>query len=118
MREFLFQLFDQENEPMPIVLIDQDSDPNATIVEVSFGDRLGALIDTVSFAVPLSYSFWKFTNCVTRFHVSHSPYAFYEVNLTLYCTMQMLNNLLILDIGFGLIIEFIQSRNPFTISTL
>ncbi|XP_022133997.1 ACT domain-containing protein ACR12 [Momordica charantia] len=40
-------VFDQENEPMPIVLIDQDSDSSATIVEVSFGDRLGALIDTM-----------------------------------------------------------------------
>ena len=59
MIEFLFQLFDQENVPMPIVHIDQDSDPSATIVEVSFGDRLGALIDTVIFAVPLSYAFWK-----------------------------------------------------------
>lgn len=34
---------------MPIVLIDQDSDPDATIVQLSFGDRLGALIDTVNF---------------------------------------------------------------------
>lgn len=33
--------------PMPSVLIDQDSDPDATIVEVTFGDRLGALLDTV-----------------------------------------------------------------------
>ncbi|PKA65754.1 hypothetical protein AXF42_Ash013169 [Apostasia shenzhenica] len=33
--------------PMPIVMIDQDSDPNATIVQLSFGDRLGALIDTM-----------------------------------------------------------------------
>ncbi|KAD4584024.1 hypothetical protein E3N88_21625 [Mikania micrantha] len=33
--------------PTPIVLIDQDSDPSATIVQVSFGDRLGALIDTM-----------------------------------------------------------------------
>ncbi|KAL3520887.1 hypothetical protein ACH5RR_019036 [Cinchona calisaya] len=33
--------------PMPIVLIDQDSDSDATIVQVSFGDRLGALIDTM-----------------------------------------------------------------------
>ncbi|KAL0557166.1 hypothetical protein IC582_005684 [Cucumis melo] len=40
-------MFDQDNVPMPIVLIDQDSDSNATIVEVSFGDRLGALIDTM-----------------------------------------------------------------------
>lgn len=34
-------------EPKPIVLIDQDSDAEATIVEISFGDRLGALLDTV-----------------------------------------------------------------------
>ncbi|KAK9696969.1 hypothetical protein RND81_08G007000 [Saponaria officinalis] len=33
--------------PMPIVLIDQDSDPVSTIVQLSFGDRLGALIDTM-----------------------------------------------------------------------
>lgn len=38
---------DEGAVPTPIVLIDQDSDPNATIVEVSFGDRLGALIDTM-----------------------------------------------------------------------
>ncbi|KAJ0570350.1 putative ACT domain-containing protein ACR1-12 [Helianthus annuus] len=33
--------------PTPIVLIDQDTDPSATIVQLSFGDRLGALIDTM-----------------------------------------------------------------------
>ncbi|KAJ7542962.1 hypothetical protein O6H91_09G020000 [Diphasiastrum complanatum] len=33
--------------PKPIVLIDQDSDPNATVVKLSFGDRLGALLDTM-----------------------------------------------------------------------
>ncbi|KAF3434479.1 hypothetical protein FNV43_RR25582 [Rhamnella rubrinervis] len=33
--------------PMPIVLIDQDSDSDATTVQLSFGDRLGALIDTM-----------------------------------------------------------------------
>ncbi|CAA2998493.1 ACT domain-containing ACR12 [Olea europaea subsp. europaea] len=33
--------------PMPIVLIDQDSEPDATIVQLSFRDRLGALIDTM-----------------------------------------------------------------------
>ncbi|KAK6156274.1 hypothetical protein DH2020_010522 [Rehmannia glutinosa] len=38
---------ENDNVPMPIVLIDQDSDPDATIVQVSFGDRLGALIDTM-----------------------------------------------------------------------
>ncbi|XP_059665906.1 ACT domain-containing protein ACR12 isoform X1 [Cornus florida] len=38
---------DADYVPMPIVLIDQDSDSDATIVQVSFGDRLGALIDTM-----------------------------------------------------------------------
>ncbi|KAL4557431.1 hypothetical protein LXL04_035608 [Taraxacum kok-saghyz] len=38
---------DADNIPTPIVLIDQGSDPSATIVHVSFGDRLGALIDTM-----------------------------------------------------------------------
>lgn len=34
--------------PTPIVIIDQDSDPSATIVEITFGDRLGGLIDTMN----------------------------------------------------------------------
>jgi UTP:GlnB (protein PII) uridylyltransferase len=34
--------------PTPKVIIDQDSDPNATIVEITFGDRLGALLDTMN----------------------------------------------------------------------
>lgn len=33
--------------PTPKVIIDLDSDPDATVVEVTFGDRLGALLDTV-----------------------------------------------------------------------
>jgi UTP:GlnB (protein PII) uridylyltransferase len=38
---------DDYGVPMPIVLIDQDSDSEATLVQLSFGDRLGALIDTM-----------------------------------------------------------------------
>ena len=38
-----------DEEPKPIVLIDQDSDAEATIVEISFGNRLGALLDTVGY---------------------------------------------------------------------
>lgn len=38
---------ENDDVPMPIVHIDQDSDPDATIVYLSFGDRLGALIDTM-----------------------------------------------------------------------
>ncbi|XP_040991670.1 ACT domain-containing protein ACR11-like isoform X1 [Juglans microcarpa x Juglans regia] len=34
--------------PTPVVIIDQDSDPSATIVEITFGDRLGALLDTMN----------------------------------------------------------------------
>lgn len=38
---------ESDTDPTPVVIIDQDSDPDATIVEITFGDRLGALIDTV-----------------------------------------------------------------------
>ncbi|XP_047333063.1 ACT domain-containing protein ACR11 isoform X2 [Impatiens glandulifera] len=34
--------------PIPKVIIDLDSDPDATVVEITFGDRLGALLDTMS----------------------------------------------------------------------
>lgn len=56
---------DQDTDvvPMPIVLIDQDSESDATIVQLSFGDRLGALLDTVMSSVffPLS----KRKNCTS-----------------------------------------------------
>ncbi|KAK6915154.1 hypothetical protein RJ641_020271 [Dillenia turbinata] len=39
---------DTDAIPTPKVIIDQDSDPNATVVEITFGDRLGALIDTMN----------------------------------------------------------------------
>ncbi|PHT58879.1 hypothetical protein CQW23_01242 [Capsicum baccatum] len=32
--------------PMPKVIIDLDLDPESTVVEITFGDRLGALLDT------------------------------------------------------------------------
>lgn len=44
---------------MPIVLIDQDSDSEATVVQLSFGDRLGALIDTVKWISQLIFSTLK-----------------------------------------------------------
>ncbi|XP_042464313.1 ACT domain-containing protein DS12, chloroplastic-like isoform X1 [Zingiber officinale] len=34
--------------PTPKVTIDQDSNPDATVVEIAFGDRLGALLDTMN----------------------------------------------------------------------
>ncbi|XP_039070599.1 ACT domain-containing protein ACR11-like isoform X2 [Hibiscus syriacus] len=39
---------DAETVPTPKVIIDQDSDPDATVVEITFGDRLGALMDTMN----------------------------------------------------------------------
>ncbi|KAL1224173.1 ACT domain-containing protein ACR11 [Cardamine amara subsp. amara] len=39
---------DSDKVPTPVVIIDQDSDPDATVVEITFGDRLGALIDTMN----------------------------------------------------------------------
>ncbi|KAJ3693394.1 hypothetical protein LUZ60_008874 [Juncus effusus] len=39
---------DTDALPVPKVIIDQDSDADATIVEVTFGDRLGTLLDTMS----------------------------------------------------------------------
>jgi hypothetical protein len=36
-----------EAVPVPVVMIDQESDRDSTIVQLSFGDRLGALLDTV-----------------------------------------------------------------------
>ena len=34
--------------PEPVVKIDNESDPFATIVSIEFGDRLGELLDTVA----------------------------------------------------------------------
>lgn len=39
---------DSNAVPVPKVIIDQDSDTDATIVEITFGDRLGALLDTMN----------------------------------------------------------------------
>jgi len=53
---------DSDTIPTPVVIINQDSDPSATIVEITFGDRLGALLDTVwsQLLPPLVYWAWEF----------------------------------------------------------
>lgn len=38
--------------PEPVVKIDNESDPFATIVTIQYGDRLGELLDTVSGGMP------------------------------------------------------------------
>lgn len=47
---FSFQKAEQESGyvPLPIVHLIQDPECDATTVEISFGDRLGLLIDTVN----------------------------------------------------------------------
>lgn len=40
-----------EDIPTPKVIIDLDSDPEATVVEITFGHRLGALLDTVCYQI-------------------------------------------------------------------
>ncbi|KAE8686360.1 4-coumarate--CoA ligase 1-like [Hibiscus syriacus] len=39
---------DTDTVSTPKVIIDQDSDPDATVIEITFGDRLGALLDTMN----------------------------------------------------------------------
>lgn len=50
--------------PTPKVIIDQDSDPDATIVEVTFGDRLGALLDTMNSLKNLGLNVVKASVCL------------------------------------------------------
>jgi len=45
--DLLASVSTEDSVPEPVLLIDQDSDPDATIVQLSFGDRLGALLDTM-----------------------------------------------------------------------
>ncbi|KAL6843254.1 hypothetical protein ACP4OV_026967 [Aristida adscensionis] len=50
--------------PIPKVIIDQDSDPDATIVEVTLGDRLGDLLDTMSALKALGLNVVKASVCL------------------------------------------------------
>jgi UTP:GlnB (protein PII) uridylyltransferase len=50
--------------PTPKVIIDQDSDPNATIVEVTLGDRLGDLLDTMNSLKGLGLNVVKASVCL------------------------------------------------------
>uniref|UniRef100_A0A0V0I2T3 ACT domain-containing protein ACR n=1 Tax=Solanum chacoense TaxID=4108 RepID=A0A0V0I2T3_SOLCH len=50
--------------PMPKVIIDLDSDPEATVVEVTFGDRLGALLDTMNALKNLGLNVVKANVCL------------------------------------------------------
>ncbi|KAG2577738.1 hypothetical protein PVAP13_6NG197800 [Panicum virgatum] len=53
-----------DTDPIPKVIIDQDSDPDATIVEVTLGDRLGDLVDTMSALKNLGLNVVKASVCL------------------------------------------------------
>ncbi|XP_074588216.1 ACT domain-containing protein DS12, chloroplastic-like [Curcuma longa] len=50
--------------PTPKVIIDQDSDPESTIVEITFGDRLGTLLDTMKALKNLGLNVVKANVCL------------------------------------------------------
>ncbi|CAO2163878.1 unnamed protein product [Urochloa humidicola] len=50
--------------PIPKIIIDQDSDPDATIVEVTLGDRLGDLLDTMTALKNLGLNVNKASVCL------------------------------------------------------
>lgn len=66
---------DEQNEspggtdtiPTPDFLIDQESDSDATVVEIMFGDRLAAFLDTVSHPLRICEESW-FCYAVILFH--------------------------------------------------
>ncbi|KAL2234526.1 UNVERIFIED_CONTAM: ACT domain-containing protein ACR11 [Sesamum indicum] len=60
--------------PTPVVTIDQDSDPDATIVEITFGDRLGALLDTMNALKNLGLTVVK-GNVYLDSHGKHNKFA-------------------------------------------
>lgn len=65
--------------PTPKVIIDQDSDPNATVVEVTFGNRLGALLDTVRpFAFLFKY-YLLFMQFSFFFFFFFSPFCLFKL---------------------------------------
>ncbi|TVU42099.1 hypothetical protein EJB05_08504 [Eragrostis curvula] len=53
-----------DTDPIPKVIIDQDSDPDATIVEITLGDRLGDLLDTMNALKGLGLNVVKASVCL------------------------------------------------------
>ncbi|KAL3366563.1 hypothetical protein AABB24_011316 [Solanum stoloniferum] len=66
--------------PTPKVVIDLDSDPEATIVEVTFGDRLGALLDTMNALKNLGLNVVKANVCLDS-SGKHNTFAITKANL-------------------------------------
>ncbi|KAI3832657.1 hypothetical protein MKW98_002203 [Papaver atlanticum] len=91
---------DGESVPVPIVLIDQDSDSEATLVQVSFGDRLGALIDTMKALKDLGLDVTKGTVTAvesvieTKFFITRMGRKIEEPDMLETIRLTIINNLL------------------------
>ncbi|XP_006663822.3 ACT domain-containing protein ACR12-like [Oryza brachyantha] len=86
--------------PQPVVLIDQDSDRDATIVQLSFGDRLGALLDTMKALKDLGLDVTKGSVATesaltqTKFHIMRSGRKVEDPDMLEKIRLTIINNLL------------------------
>ncbi|KAH7680651.1 ACT-like protein [Dioscorea alata] len=86
--------------PMPKVTIDQDSDPDATVVKLSFGDRLGALLDTMKALKGLGLDVTKGTVITgdsvkqTEFFITRSGRKVEDPDMLEKIRLTIINNLL------------------------
>ncbi|KAG6760569.1 hypothetical protein POTOM_037092 [Populus tomentosa] len=79
---------DTDAIPTPKVIIDQDADPDATVVEITFGDRLGALLDTMNALKNLGLNVVKanvFLDSSGKHNTFSITKAFLAANLTAPC---------------------------------
>ncbi|CAN6339675.1 unnamed protein product [Urochloa humidicola] len=89
-----------ESVPVPVVMIDQDSDRDATIVQLSFGDRLGALLDTMKALKDLGLDVTKGTVATdsavtqTKFHIMRFGRKVEDPDMLERIRLTIINNLL------------------------
>ncbi|KAL6641880.1 hypothetical protein ACP70R_020061 [Stipagrostis hirtigluma subsp. patula] len=89
-----------EAVPVPVVQIDQDSDRDATIVQLSFGDRLGALLDTTKALKDLGLDVTKGTVTTdsdvtqTKFHIMRFGRKVEDPDMLEKIRLTIINNLL------------------------
>ncbi|CAL4995497.1 unnamed protein product [Urochloa decumbens] len=89
-----------EAVPVPVVMIDQDSDRDATIVQLSFGDRLGALLDTMKALKDLGLDVTKGTVATdsavtqTKFHIMRYGRKVEDPDMLERIRLTIINNLL------------------------
>ncbi|KAG2623033.1 hypothetical protein PVAP13_3KG030400 [Panicum virgatum] len=89
-----------EAVPVPVVMIDQDSDRDSTIVQLSFGDRLGALLDTMKALKDLGLDVKKGTVTTdsdvtqTKFHIMRFGRKVEDPDMLERIRLTVINNLL------------------------